>query len=59
MKRSHVGNKLSRHLFIAAPNALTFFLGHRQTGLGNATLYEYDFEGINGGRYKPPLSLPL
>jgi len=47
------------HLFIAAPNAFTFFLGQRQPGLGKTTLYEYDFEGANGGGYKPSLSLPI
>lgn len=47
------------HLFIAAPNAFTFFLGQRQPGLGKTTLYEYDFEGTNGGGYEPSLSLPI
>jgi len=59
INRSRVGNKPPLHLFIAAPNAFTFFLGQRQPGLGKTTLYEYDFEGINGGGYKPSLSLPL
>lgn len=52
-------NKPPLHLFIAAPNAFTFFFGQRQPGLGNTTLYEYDFEGSNGGGYKPSLSLPI
>lgn len=52
-------NRPPLHLFIAAPNAFTFFLGQRQPGLGKATLYEYDFEGANGGGYKPSLSLPI
>lgn len=47
------------HLFIAAPNAFTFFFGQRQPGLGKTTLYEYDFEGTNGGGYMPSLSLPI
>lgn len=47
------------HLFIAAPNAFTFFFGQRQPGLGKTTLYEYDFEGANGGGYRPSLSLPI
>lgn len=47
------------HLFIAAPNAFTFFLGQRQPGLGKVTMYEYDFEGANDGGYKPSLSLPI
>lgn len=56
-KKSNV-NKPPLHLFIAAPNAFTFFLGQRQPGLGKTTLYEYDFEGGNGGGYKASLSLP-
>ena len=47
------------HLFIAAPNAFTFFLGQRQPGLGKTTLYEYDFEGANGGGYRQSLTLPI
>lgn len=47
------------HLFIAAPNGFTFFLGQRQPGLGKCTLYEYDFEGASGGGYRPSLTLPL
>lgn len=47
------------HLFIAAPNAFTFFFGQRQPSLGKTTLYEYDFEGANGGGYSPSLSLPI
>lgn len=56
----HRSNKqLPVHLFIAAPNAFTFFLGQRQPGLGKTVLYEYDFEGANGGGYKNSLSLPI
>lgn len=47
------------HLFIAAPNAFTFFLGQRQPSLGKTMLYEYDFEGTHGGTYTASLSLPL
>lgn len=47
------------HMFIAAPNAFTYFLGQRQPSLGKATLYEYDFEGENGATYKASLSLPV
>ena len=47
------------HLFIAAPNAFTFFLGQRQPSLGKSTLYEYDFEGSNGGGYLSSLTLPI
>lgn len=46
------------HLFIAAPNTFTFFLGQRQPSLGKTMMYEYDFEGANGGGYKASLSLP-
>lgn len=47
------------HLFIAAPNALTFMVGQRQLVLGDLTLYEYDFEGTHSGSYAPSLSLPV
>lgn len=52
-------NRPPLHLFIAAPNAFTLFLGQRQPSLGKTTLYEYDFEGSNGGGYKPSLALPI
>lgn len=47
------------HLFIAAPNGFTFFLGQRQPSLGRIALYEYDFEGLNGGGYRVSLNLPI
>lgn len=47
------------HLFIAGPNAFTFFLGQYQPRLGNTTLYEFDFEGFNGSGYTPSLILPV
>lgn len=47
------------HLFIAAPNGFTFFLGQRQPGLGKTILYEYDFEGNAGGSYQASLTLPF
>lgn len=59
INQKRIGNRLPLHLFIAAPNAFTFFLGQRQPGLGKTTLYEYDFEGANGSGYKPSLSLPI
>ncbi|TCT08970.1 SAVED domain-containing protein [Paralcaligenes ureilyticus] len=59
INQSRIGNRPSIHLFIAAPNAFTFFLGQRQPGLGKIMLYEYDFEGLNDGGYKPSLSLPI
>lgn len=54
-----MANRPPLHIFIAAPNAFTFFLGQRQPSLGKTTLYEYDFEGENGGGYKPSLTLPI
>lgn len=59
INQQRTGNRPPLHLFIAAPNAFTFFLGQRQPGLGKTTLYEYDFEGSNGGGYRPSLSLPI
>ncbi|MGF6531034.1 hypothetical protein P3T20_001815 [Paraburkholderia sp. GAS206C] len=59
INQKRIQSRPSLHLFIAAPNAFTFFFGQRQPGLGKATLYEYDFEGTDGGGYKPSLSLPI
>lgn len=59
INQQRTGNRPPLHLFIAAPNAFTFYLGQRQPGLGKITLYEYDFEGSNGGGYRPSLSLPI
>ena len=47
------------HLFIAAPNGFTFFLGQRQPALGRVTLYEFDFEGGRERSYVPALTLPV
>ena len=47
------------HLFIAAPNALAFFLGQRQSVIGTIRLYEFDFEGGRDRSYAPSLNLPL
>ena len=46
------------HLFIAAPNALAFFLGQHRGALGKVQLYEFDFEGERGGSYSPSILLP-
>ena len=59
IKQKRHANGPPLHLFIAAPDAFMFFLGQRQPGLGKTTLYEYDFEGENGGGYKPSPSLPI
>lgn len=53
----HIGGML--HLFIAAPNGFTFFLGQRQPILGRARLYEFDFEGGRDRSYAPALTLPV
>ena len=45
------------HLFMAAPGAFSFFLGQRAVAIGPVTIYEYDFEGANGGSYQKSLSL--
>ncbi len=47
------------HLFIAAPNAFTFFLGQRQLIFGPVRLYEFDFDGGRTRSYTPALTLPL
>ena len=39
--------------------ALDHLLIFGPPGLGKTTLYEYDFEGANGGGYKPSVSLPI
>ena len=47
------------HIFVAGPNAFTFFLGQRQVAFGRVKIYEFDFEGGRGGSYLPSLVLPL
>lgn len=47
------------HLFIAAPNALTFFLGQRRPMLGRVRLYEFDFDGGRDSSYAAALTLPV
>ncbi len=47
------------HLFVAAPNALTFFLGQQAPVLGRVRLYEFDFEGGRDRSYRPSLNLPV
>ena len=46
------------HLFLAVPNALAFFLGQHRSALGKLQLYEFDFEGEQGGGYSPSIRLP-
>ena len=45
------------HLFIAGPNAFTFFLGQHQQALGPVSSYEWDFDGQRGGGYSLGLSV--
>lgn len=47
------------HLFVAAPGAFSFYLGQRQVSFGKVTVYEFDFEGGQGGSYQPALTLPV
>jgi hypothetical protein len=47
------------HLFIAAPNAFTFFLGQRQSALGSVHLYEFDFDGQRDRSYRRSIILPF
>lgn len=46
------------HLFVAAPNAFTLFLGRHVQVLKPVTLYEFDFERERSGSYEPSLSYP-
>lgn len=45
------------HIFIAAPNAMAFYLGQKLSLLGKATLYEFDFEGERNGGYHASLDI--
>jgi hypothetical protein len=47
------------HLFAACPGGFALYLGQQQPVLGAVTLYEYDFEGTNGGSYAPSLAFPI
>lgn len=46
------------HLFVAAPNAFTFFLGRHVQILKPVTLYEFDFGRDRHGSYEPSLLYP-
>lgn len=59
VRSARTGAESMTHLFIAAPNAFTFFLGQRQTALGPVRLYEFDFDGGRGRSYTPSFALPL
>jgi len=45
------------HMFIAAPNGLTFFLGRHHRTIGASTVYEWDFEGLRDGGYSPGVTI--
>lgn len=47
------------HIFIAAPNGLSFYLGQLGRSFGNCVLYEYDFDRGTLGAYQPSISFPL
>lgn len=47
------------HIFVAGPNAFTFFLGQRQVVIGRVRLYEFDFEGGRDRSYAAALTLPV
>lgn len=41
------------HLFVSAPNALSFFLGQNAASMGDCISYEFDFERRVDGAYRP------
>lgn len=41
------------HIFLAAPNVFSFYLGQHAEALGRCIPYEFDFGGRNGGSYTP------
>ena len=45
------------HLFIAAPNGFTFFLGQLHKAIGPLVIYEFDFDGLRTGTYSVGLSV--
>lgn len=47
------------HIFIAAPNAFTFYLGSLARSLGKVQLYEHYFEAETTNLYTPSISFPL
>jgi hypothetical protein len=46
------------HLFLAAPNGLTFMIGQQGERLGRCHLYEFDFGAERTGSYRPSLLVP-
>lgn len=54
LRETHALSKV--HLFVAAPNALLFYLGQQAQTLGRHQMYEYDIDGEQGGSYFPSVS---
>lgn len=52
-----IGKHPTVHLFVAAPNGFTFFLGQHHRAIGRSILYEFDFDGRRGGGYSPALTV--
>ncbi|WP_341531834.1 SAVED domain-containing protein (plasmid) [Nostoc sp. UHCC 0302] len=46
------------HIFVAAPNALVFFIGQLARSFGSCIFYEYDFDQNTPGAYQPSLMFP-
>lgn len=57
--RAGGSQKARVHIFIAVPNALTFFLGQQASVLGRVRLYKFDFEVSRDRTYRPSLTLPV
>jgi hypothetical protein len=55
---SHRAKRSATHIFFACPNAFAFFLSQKQPAIGPAIVYEWDFEGLGHGSYRPGLQLP-
>ncbi|HEY8264854.1 MAG TPA: SAVED domain-containing protein [Methyloceanibacter sp.] len=52
-----MGRSPTTHLFIAAPNGFTFFLGQLHKAIGPSIIYEFDFDGQRSGTYSEGLKL--
>lgn len=55
--RSYVERASRLHIFLAAPNGFSFFLGQHAHALGQIQLYEHDLEA-GGANYSPSIALP-
>jgi SMODS-associated and fused to various effectors sensor domain len=52
VKEIRLASNIERvHLFVAAPNALLFYLGQHAQSFGLHQMYEYDMDGDRGGSY--------